>query len=207
MALVAYGASDDSDLSEEEEEEVRKNPVPGSSAVKPTAFEANGHISDEEDEFLGGGGDEDLIPEKEEPDVFSLIAKKLPQALKAKKKVEVVEETGPIPEKKDYGDKVEEPPAKKAKRSGPVKITIPSLSTFKDEEEEALPSVRVEPSKAGSGLFALLPQPKNKPSRPKAVVPIRPTPDPAAAVRKPLASNIGGNNLKPSGVRTVGMNF
>merc|ERR1712107_376984 len=51
-----------------------------------------------------------------------------------------------------------------------------------------LPSVRVEPSKAGSGLFALLPQPKNKPARPKAVVPIRPTPDAAAAVRKPLAS-------------------
>ena len=82
-----------------------------------------------------------------------------------KKKVEVVEETGPIPEKKDYGDKVtvvmifdhtclslirfqvasfqvEEPPAKKAKRSGPVKISIPSLSTFKDEEDEGghLPS-------------------------------------------------------------------
>ena len=28
------------------------------------------------------------------------------QALKVKKKVEVLEETGPIPEKKDYGDKV-----------------------------------------------------------------------------------------------------
>ena len=69
MALVAYGASDDSDLSEEEEE-VTKKAVPGSSAVKPASFEANGHISDEEDEFLGGGGDEDLIPEKEEPDVF-----------------------------------------------------------------------------------------------------------------------------------------
>ena len=48
----------------------------------------------------------------------------------------MLEETGPIPEKKDYGDKVEEPPAKKAKRSGPVKITIPSLSTFQDEEDE-----------------------------------------------------------------------
>ena len=59
------------------------------------------------------------------------------QALKVKKKVEVLEETGPIPEKKDYGDKVEEPPAKKAKRSGPVKITIPSLSTFQDEEDES----------------------------------------------------------------------
>ena len=103
MALVSYGASDDSDLSEEEEEpqvEKEKASVPVS-AGKTTAFQPNGHISDEEDEFLGGGnqlwniaifpimsklffewilGDEDdFIPEKEEPDVFSLIAKKLPQ--------------------------------------------------------------------------------------------------------------------------------
>ena len=201
MALVSYGASDDSDFSEEEEEEAEKEKASVAvSAGKTTAFQTNGHISDEEDEFLGGGnfttttysipilfprcensfsfewisGDEDyLIPEKEEPDVFSLIAKKLPQvpyygwkphidnidnlkyyqALKVKKKVEVLEEIGPIPEKKDYGDKVvapqlklewplcfsqvEEPPAKKAKRSGPVKITIPSLSTFQDEEDES----------------------------------------------------------------------
>ena len=55
MALVSYGASDDSDLSEEEEEvEKEKAPVPVS-AGKTTAFQPNGHISDEEDEFLGGG--------------------------------------------------------------------------------------------------------------------------------------------------------
>ena len=53
MALVSYGASDDSDLSEEEEEE-KKASVPVS-AGKTTAFQSNGHISDEEDEFLGGG--------------------------------------------------------------------------------------------------------------------------------------------------------
>merc|ERR1719430_3113936 len=186
-----------------QEEEVEKEKVP-ISAGKTTAFQPNGHISDEEDDFLGGGEEDDFIPEKEEPDVFSLIAKKLPQALKVKKKVEVLEETGPIPEKKDYGDKVEEPPAKKVKRSGPVKITIPSLSTFQDEENEALPTVRVEPSKAGSGLFALLPQPKNKPPRPKAVAPIRPVPD-AASSSKTVAANLGGSNLKPSGVRTVGL--
>ena len=81
MALVSYGASDDSDLSEEEEEpqvEKEKASVPVS-AGKSTAFQPNGHISDEEDEFLGGGDEDDFIPEKEEPDVFSLIAKKLPQ--------------------------------------------------------------------------------------------------------------------------------
>ena len=57
MALVSYGASDDSDLSEEEEEpqvEKEKASVPVS-AGKTTAFQPNGHISDEEDEFLGGG--------------------------------------------------------------------------------------------------------------------------------------------------------
>lgn len=54
MALVSYGASDDSDLSEEEEEEVEKASVPDN-ARKTTAFQTNGHISDEEDEFLGGG--------------------------------------------------------------------------------------------------------------------------------------------------------
>ena len=56
MALVSYGASDDSDLSEEEEEEVEN--VKASVAVsagKTTVFQPNGHISDEEDEFLGGG--------------------------------------------------------------------------------------------------------------------------------------------------------
>ena len=96
MALVSYGASDDSDLSDEEEEVEKVTASAAVSAVKKTTpFESNGHISDEEDEFLGGGiiktmqhqityvcvpGDEDhFIPEKEEPDVFSLIAKKLPQ--------------------------------------------------------------------------------------------------------------------------------
>ena len=107
MALVSYGASDDSDLSEEEQEEEsgKEKASLAVGAGKTSAFQPNGHISDEEDEFLGGGDEDDFIPEKEEPDVFSLIAKKLPQALKVKKKVEVLEETGPIPEKKDYGDK------------------------------------------------------------------------------------------------------
>ena len=99
MALVAYGASDDSDLSEEEEEEAKPE------KVTKNVLE-NGHISDEEDEFFGGGGD-DFIPEKEEQDVFSLIAKKLPNVARMRKtKVAEVEEVGPIPEKKDYGVEV-----------------------------------------------------------------------------------------------------
>ena len=54
--MVSYGASDDSDFSEEEEEEAEKEKASVAvSAGKTTAFEANGQISDEEDEFLGGG--------------------------------------------------------------------------------------------------------------------------------------------------------
>ena len=56
MALVSYGASDDSDLSDEEEEVEKVTASAAVSAVKKaTPFESNGHISDEEDEFLGGG--------------------------------------------------------------------------------------------------------------------------------------------------------
>jgi len=210
MALVAYGASDDSDLSEEEEEEAKPE------KVTKNVLE-NGHISDEEDEFFGGGGD-DFIPEKEEQDVFSLIAKKLPNVARMRKtKVAEVEEVGPIPEKKDYGVEIEQPPAKKskfigkeAKKTGPAKIVLPSLTDFKEEEEEALPSVRVEPSRSGSGLFALLPRPKNKnykmparaPSLPSSSTSSSSTPTPVP----PLLSTPVGGNLKPSGaVRRVGL--
>ena len=40
------------------------------------------------------------------PNIDPKLKFKYYQALKVKQKVEVLEETGPIPEKKDYGDKV-----------------------------------------------------------------------------------------------------
>jgi len=225
MALVSYGSSDESDLSEEEEEQVKKETSKVKSVAEPEVKKdvanieevnkdvknvnskdkdsiVEGHISDEEDEFIGSSVDhgDDLLAGDNEPDLFSLIAKKLPNAKKAKK-VAVVEELGPIPEKKvDYGEKIEEPPAKKPKRVGPVKITIPSLAQF-DEEEPEKPTVRVEPSKSGSGLFALLPQPKNRINRPQ--------PTNRSILPNPPSSTNGvglvQNNLKPEGVRTVGM--
>ena len=206
MALVAYGASDDSDMSEDEEEEKENHTIaeikkPGNVAV--AAALEDGHISDEE-EFFGGENGNDFAAEIEaEPDLFSLIAKKLPQALK--KKIEVAEDVGVIPEKKDYGEKIEEPPAKKQKRTGPAKITIPRLADFaEDEDESPRPVVRIDPSKSGSGLFALLPAPKQKVARIAAKPMIPNLPKPAALKPAGLA-NLGGNNLKPSGVRTVGM--
>jgi proline-rich protein PRCC len=166
-----------------------------------------GEISDEEEEYFGGSADDgfDLITEAE-PDLFSLIAQKLPNAKIKKTELKIKEDEGDIPEKKDYGDKVEEPPAKKKKRDGPVKITIPSLNQFVEEEDQAQPSVTVEPSQGGSGLFALLPQPKHRLSKP-----IRSGSGPS-----PILSSVSGdskslqgrhnlNNLKPQGVRTVGL--
>lgn len=142
MALVAYGASDDSDLSEDDEA-----PPQTTTKLATKTDISNGHISDEE-EFFGEQHDDSIL-EPQEPDLFSLIAKKLPQALKAKK-IEVVEEDlETIPGKKDYGQKMEEPPAKKAKRAGPVKITIPSLAKLGEEEEEEEREVRVKPSSTG----------------------------------------------------------
>lgn len=203
MALVAYGASDDSDMSEDEEEEKQNHNVAEIKKPVAVAVLENGHISDEE-EFFGGENGNDFAAEIEaEPDLFSLIAKKLPQALK--KKIEVAEDVGVIPEKKDYGEKIEEPPAKKQKRTGPRKITIPRLADFAEDEEDApRPVVRIDPSKSGSGLFALLPAPKQKVARIAAKPMIPNLPKPAALKPAGLA-NLGGNNLKPSGVRTVGM--
>ncbi|KAJ9591846.1 hypothetical protein L9F63_001663 [Diploptera punctata] len=43
----------------------------------------------------------------------------------------------------------------------PVKITVPSLSEFKEEEEPEPAKKKLKPSSKGSGLFAVLPPPKH----------------------------------------------
>ena len=60
--------------------------------------------------------------------------------------------------------------------------------------------MRVEPSKTGSGLFALLPEPK------RSNFTRKPT-DSALNSSKapPLSANLNENNLKPQGVRKVGL--
>lgn len=49
---------------------------------------------------------------------------------------------------------------KHLQKKQPVKITIPSLSEFRDEESEPAKK-KLKPSLKGSGLFAVLPAPKN----------------------------------------------
>uniref|UniRef100_A0A1B6EYH8 Proline-rich protein PRCC n=1 Tax=Cuerna arida TaxID=1464854 RepID=A0A1B6EYH8_9HEMI len=77
------------------------------------------------------------------------------------------------------------------KRNGPVKITIPSLNEIEEEEEQ--PSKKkLKPSQKGSGLFALLPNPKTN-LVPQSVA--RPSNIQKVANKKPTPSTM--KNTKP----------
>lgn len=236
LGLVASYGSSSGEESEEEEETVQQPPpqaaVPRPSLPTPRVEEhftkshppvtkaAELDISDEED--FGGHPDESSstgILDDTEPDLFSLISKKLPHAkltTSVTTFVDVKEDLSTIPQKKDYGEKVEEPPSKKKKRDGPVRISIPTLRdlrSLEEEEEDDRPRPIVPASKTGSGLFALLPQPQNKSTR-------RPldmaAPETGQERRPPNIFNIhreeesttmssSSSNLRPQGVRTSGL--
>ena len=209
LALVAYGTDSDSDASDNEEDST-------ASVVEivPKKVVANGgnnkvaddNISDEEDFQPGpssAGGDADDFFEATEPDIISLISEKLPNAkLKSTQSsfVDEAEDVSNIPEKKDYGAKLEEPPAKKKKRQGPVQIVLPALAKL--EEEEEVEKVKIQPSKSGSGLFSLLPAPKNSFTRKPAASVLE---SESVSKTPALASAPNENNLKPQGVRKVGL--
>ncbi|XP_034239922.1 proline-rich protein PRCC [Thrips palmi] len=79
-------------------------------------------------------------------------------------------------------------------KKGTVKIMIPSLSDFPEDEDEPKPRKKIQPSEKGSGLFALLPPPKQAPPIKQAnrslvpnVLTRKPTPAPTP-VRKPKPS-------------------
>eukprot|EP00092_Neocalanus_flemingeri_P013230 GFUD01014260.1.p1 GENE.GFUD01014260.1~~GFUD01014260.1.p1 ORF type:complete len:451 (-),score=168.90 GFUD01014260.1:97-1398(-) len=197
MALVAYDSNSDSDYSEDEEDvnerktEVKLNP-------EKSKNNDDDQISDEEDFFdpKSNGIFE------EEPDLISLIHQKLPNAkLKAVQQsfIDEAEDVTAIPTKKDYGEKLEEPPAKKKKRVGPVQIVLPALTDLKEDDEFKEP-VKVQPSQTGSGLFSILPPPKNKMTRQnRSGVPT------ASPVISQSSHASSSQNLKPQGVRTVGL--
>jgi len=204
MALVAYDANSDSDISEEEEE-ISKPHVENVKAVITTGTEQedNGQISDEEDFFDHHPNSNGVF--EEEPDLITLINQKLPHAkLKSADKsfIDEAEDVSTIPAKKDYGDKIEEPPAKKKKRTGPVQIIIPALADLK-EEDEMKEVVKIQPSKTGSGLFSILPPPKNKMTRDNRSSNVTP----AIPTAKPVQGQGSSSslNLKPQGVRKVGL--
>jgi len=205
MSLVAYGSDSDSETSDVEESQA----PPVNIIPKPLpSKDIDDNISDEEDAQVSGGNrEEDFFDIPAEPDLLSLISEKLPHTkLKSAQQtfIDEAEDTSAIPEKKDYGDKPEEPPAKKKKRQGPVQIVLPALAKL-DEEDEPRPGEKEkkQASKTGSGLFSLLPAPKNSFSRKPSSSVME-----AASTAKTsalLAANPSENNLKPQGVRKVGL--
>jgi len=200
MALVAYDTNSDSEVSEDDDVEENKVHLkePRIEPSNNKVEKDGGEISDEEDFY----DPQSSGIFEEEPDLISLITQKLPNAkikIAQKSYVDETEDVTAIPTKKDYGEKVEEPPAKKKKRTGPVQIMLPALAdlTEDDEEKEA---VKIQPSKTGSGLFSLLPPPKNKMNRPNRSSHLPPSP----AASQPSQSS-SQQNLKPQGVRKIGL--
>ena len=203
MSLVAYGSDSDSETSDNEETQGPRVKIP---LTLPISKGTEDNISDEEDVHLSGvTNDEDFF--EAEPDLLSLISERLPHTkLKSVQQtfVDETEDISAIPEKKDYGDKPEEPPAKKKKRQGPVQIVLPALAKL-DEEDEPRQGEKEkrQASKSGSGLFSLLPAPKNSFTRKPSSTVME-----AASIAKTsalLAANPSENNLKPQGVRKVGL--
>ena len=206
MSLVAYGSDSDSETSDVEETQ-------GPPSVKivpkniPPVKDIDDNISDEEDAQVSGRHNEDFFDIPAEPDILSLISEKLPHTkLKSAQQtfVDEAEDTSAIPEKKDYGDKPEEPPAKKKKRQGPVQIVLPALAKLDEEDEPRQgEKERKQPSKSGSGLFSLLPAPKNCFTRkPSSTVMESASTAKTSAL---LTATQSENNLKPQGVRKVGL--
>ena len=207
LSLVAYGSDSDSETSDVEETQGAP-PVKIVPKILPTSKSIDDNISDEEDSQVSGShNNEDFFDIPAEPDILSLISEKLPHTkLKSAQQtfVDDAEDTSAIPEKKDYGDKPEEPPAKKKKRQGPVQIVLPALAKLDEEDEPRQgEKERKQPSKSGSGLFSLLPAPKNSFTRkPSSTVMESASTAKTSAL---LTATQSENNLKPQGVRKVGL--
>lgn len=71
----------------------------------------------------------------------------------------IEEEDDYFPPQKVPLDFVEKP---EKKEKGPVKISVPSLSDFKDLDIEKEAKSRIKPSQKGTGLFAVLPPPRSE---------------------------------------------
>ncbi|KAF4528344.1 hypothetical protein B566_EDAN006599 [Ephemera danica] len=176
MSLVAaYSGSSD-----EESGDVADPPSPA--ATKPSSSKV----------LLNQG---DRAESKETVGMFS----SLPAPKKETAVADIIEDDSDIviPSKPSHVKK-EIPPGKQK-----VKISIPSLSDFKDEEDSAPRAKKIRPTPKGSGLLAILPEPKNTSIRPsKAMVPHvltkRPTPKPTPAQIKAKAQKKPPSTLLPN---------
>ncbi|XP_012264161.2 proline-rich protein PRCC [Athalia rosae] len=153
MSLVAYGSSDESGEEDEGSGNVgnliKKTrtlltlPAPRNSADE-TAPRISQPTSDD--------SDADLIPVVE-PKLFKNLPKPKHVDIDDSDEVEDINLQKDAKLSQDKSNR---------KNRGPVKISLPSLSEFKDveEEEQQRKRNRIKPSEKGTGLFSLLPPPK-----------------------------------------------
>ncbi|KOC68401.1 Proline-rich protein PRCC [Habropoda laboriosa] len=158
MSLVAYGSSDESSEDEGINCEAKsENEIAPEVAIQKT-----------NDKLCLPTPKHDTLVEKvrDIDDTETVEANDLPEKIHFDKlpkpksliiETETIEEDDIPPQKE-----IELKPEKSTKKDrAPVKITVPSLSEFKDlEEEKETKSDKIKPSNKGTKLFALLPPPK-----------------------------------------------
>lgn len=216
MSLVAYDASSDEESDYDEEEAPKaiivqkpdKNAAVQKQVDKPIANAAttNGHISDEEDDFIPANEAEDekdavsnfakFLPrpknEAKLADILENFAKPTFNALPTPKaisaQVEIQEEDDEFLHKKATPDIIEKPIKDVENKKGPVKITIPSLKNFQDVDKEMADKAKNrnftnnKKSSGSSGLLSILPKAKSEQSFAK-------TPSSTGGDNKPVATN------------------
>lgn len=149
MALVAYGNSDDSDYSNSDDEATDAPAV----VLKTIAY-TNGHT-----QSIINQQNESTLHE----DTFNKQFFNLPTS-QPNKITSISEDDDEFLKKKPIANPLEKPPPPVkllAKKSAPVRIVIPALSTFNEYKQKEKPLVTAElPSKPG-GLLNMLPKPKS----------------------------------------------
>ncbi|XP_011500307.1 PREDICTED: proline-rich protein PRCC [Ceratosolen solmsi marchali] len=187
MSLVAYGSSDESDNEEETSEQPQVERKTQSAAIqnvnKTSKLQLPVPKLEEPHELEG----ESTNNHKEQTLNFDVIPK--PKLIEENIEINLQEiDNAPMPKKIDYG-LIEKPPKKK---KGPIKISIPSLSDFKDVDEECEQNhMKKQTSQKTSGLINLLPPPKSSlvTMKTNVMVPHALTKKPIE-IKKPIQTNV-----------------
>ncbi|KAI8119586.1 hypothetical protein FF38_00721 [Lucilia cuprina] len=190
MSLVAYDASSDEESDYEDEapkaiviEKPTKVPAVPQQPEKLAA--GNGHISDDEDDFLPTPVENEkdfvnnlstLLPKPKNnanlADILESFAKPTFNALPTPKAIttqtDIEEEDDEFLHKKPNEEIIEKPNKNNDVKKLPVKITIPSLKNFKDVEKEMADKAKykssINPTRTSStsGLLSILPKAKSE---------------------------------------------
>lgn len=191
MSLVAYDASSDEE-SDYEDEKTPKAIIVERPSIKATVVKqqdkvaaTNGHISDEDDDFLPPAGENEkdyvnnlskLLPKPKNhinlADILENFAKPTFTALPTPKavsaQVDIEEDDDEFLHKKPSQEIIEKPNKNIEVKKMPVKITIPSLRNFQDVEKEMADKAKNKSAinqtrtSGSSGLLSILPKAKSE---------------------------------------------